>query len=205
MCTFFLRSAALVVLLAGCGRSVSSGTNGQPAPRTDTVRITVPVIRLSTTDSANGSAALDSASLELIERRVMSRVASMLRADSQHSAGRESAGITPVKNVAPEIRHGLLGTITFSEDGSLDQSSRDRIAAIAAMLNEIDGSLEIRARSELGTKNMDIAIARARRVYVELATANRKLADRDVVIAITSVSSLHPINPSVEILWKPAQ
>ena len=77
MCTFFLRSAALAVLLAGCSRH--PGTNGQPAPRADTVHISVPVIRLTTADSANGSAALDSATLQLLERRIMSRVASLLR------------------------------------------------------------------------------------------------------------------------------
>jgi hypothetical protein len=28
------------------------------------------------------------------------------------------------------------------------------------------------------------------------------LADRDVAITITSVNSLHPINPTVEIRWR---
>jgi hypothetical protein len=203
MCTFFLRSAAFVVLLAGCrGHSGGSGTSAQPAPRTDTLRVNVPVIRLTTTDSVNGSAVLDSATLALLERRIMSRVASLLRAETQRATGSESAGIPPVKNSAPEIRHGLLGTITFNEDGSVDQPSRDRISAIAEMLNEIDAPLEIRAKSELGTRNIDIALARARRVYVDLIATNKILAERDVAISITSVNSLHPIDPTVEIFWR---
>ncbi|HEY0306164.1 MAG TPA: hypothetical protein VGC44_14420 [Longimicrobiales bacterium] len=145
---------------------------------------------------------MDSASLALLERRVMSRVASMLRAGTRHAAGTESAGLTPAKNAAPEIRHGLLGTITFSEDGALDQSSRERIAAIAEMLEQISAPIEIRSTAGLGAKAMDIAIARTRRVYVELTSANKALAERDVVITITSVTSLHPINPAVEVFWR---
>lgn len=146
--------------------------------------------------------ALDSATLALLERRVMSRVASMLRAGATHASGSESAGIAPVKNTAPEIRHGLLGTITFSEDGSMDASSRDRIAAIAKMLEQIEAPLEIRARSELGPHHIDIAIARARRVYVELITLDKSLAERDVMLTVRGVNSLHPINPVVEIFWR---
>ena len=203
MCTFFVRNAALAVLLAGCGsRAETANTPGQPAPRTDTLRISVPVIRLTTTDSANGSAQLDSATLALLERRIMSRVASLLRAESHIATGNGSAGITPVKNSAPEIRHGLLGTITFDEDGAIDQSSRARISAIAEMLDRIDAPLEIRSQSQLGTRNMDVAIARARRVYVDLITANKSLSERDVAISISGVNSLFPINPTVEIFWR---
>ena len=202
MCTFFVRSAALAVLIAGCGGRAPTPP-GQPAPRADTLRISVPVIRLTTTtDSVNGSAPLDSATLALLERRIMSRVASLLRAESHIAAGNGTAGITPVKNSAPEIRHGLLGTIVFDEDGSIDGSSRARIAAIAEMLDRIDAPLEIRSQSQIGIRNMDVAIARARRVYVDLVTANRSLAERDVSISITGVNSLFPINPTVEVFWK---
>jgi hypothetical protein len=203
MCTFFTRTAVIAVLVVGCSRhSAPAGPTRQPAPRADTLRIALPVIRLSTSDSANGSTQLDSATLALLERRVMSRVASMLRAGATHASGSESAGIVPVKNSAPEIRHGLLGTISFSEDGSMDASSRDRIAAITKMLKEIEAPLEIRATSQLGAHNIDVAIARARRVYVELVTLDQTLADRDVAFTIRGVNSLHPINPSVEIFWR---
>jgi hypothetical protein len=203
MCTFFVRSAALAVLIAGCGGpAATTKTAGRPAPRPDTLRISVPVIRLTTTDSANGSAQLDSATLALLERRIMSRVASLLRAESHIAAGNGSAGIAPVKKIAPEIRHGLLGTITFGEDGGIDEPSRARITAIADMLDRIDAPLEIRSQSQLGTGNMDVAIARARRVYVDLVTANKSLGERAVSITITGVNSLLPINPTVEVLWK---
>jgi hypothetical protein len=205
MCTFFARCAALVVLIAGCSRNPSSpGTKGQPVPRADTIVVAVPVIRLTTTDTANGSARLDSASLELLERRVMSRVASMLRAESRAASGIKSAGIPSVKNNAPEIRHGLLGTITFAEDGTVDASSRERMAAIAKMLDQINGPLEFRATSVAGTRNIDIAIARARRVYVDLVSLNNSLTDRDVRFSISSINSLQPINPQVEIFWSDA-
>ena len=134
----------------------------------------------------------------------MSRVASLLRAETRIAAGSETAGITPVRTSAPDIRHGLLGTITFGEDGSLEPSSRERIAAIAAMLKQIEAPLEIRSTSELGARHVDVAIARARRVYVELTSIDGSLADRDISITISSVNTLHPINPVVEIFWREA-
>ena len=203
MCTFFVRSAAFAVLLAGCsGHAQTSGSRGHTAPRADTIRVSVPVIRLTTTDSANGSAPLDSATLQLLERRVMSRVASLLRAETRVASQPESDGVLPVKNAAPQIRHGLLGTITFNEDGSIEPASRERIAAIAQMLKQIDAPLEIRSTSELGMRNVDVAIARARRVYIELTGLDKALADRDVSITIASIDTLHPINPAVEIFWR---
>jgi hypothetical protein len=175
-----------------------------PAPRQDTIVVSVPVIRL-TTESANGSTPLDSASLELIERRVMSRLASMLRAEVRLAAGQQTAGIVPVKNGAPAIRHGLLGTITFNPDGSLAQSSRDRIAAIAELLNNIDAPLEIRARADLGTNQLDVALARARRVYAELMGTNASLNGRAIRISVSATPSLYPIEPQVEILYQQSE
>jgi hypothetical protein len=203
MCTFFLRSAAFAVLLAGCGSRAAAPSAGTPAPSTDTLRISIPVIRLTTTDSAYGSVPLDSAELAVLERRIMSRVASMLRSEAEFASGTKTAGIPPVKNVAPEIRHGLLGTITFNQDGAIAQSSRDRIAAIAELLDEIDAPLEIRSTSTLGTPQIDIAMARARRVYIELVKHNKSLGEREVAITVIGSTSLHPINPQVEIFWKP--
>jgi hypothetical protein len=202
MCTFFARCAVFAVILAGCSR------NPEPRPvqvssaaSADTVHIKLPVIRV-TVDSASGSAPLDSASLALLERRVMSRVASLLRAEASKAAGGSTAGIPPVKNAAPEIRHGLLGTIEFSEDGSIAETSRERIAAIAKLLEEIEAPIELRASAELGVTNIDVAIARARRVYLELIARNRALANRAVVIGIQGINTLTPIHPRVEIFWQ---
>ncbi len=135
----------------------------------------------------------------------MSRVASVLRAEARAANGTRSAGIPPVKNIAPEIRHGLLGTITFMEDGSIDQSSRARVAAVAKLLDEIEAPIEIRASSNAGSRNIDIAIARSRRVYLDLVALNNSLADRDVRFSITSINSSQPINPQVEIFWTDSQ
>ncbi len=202
MCTFFARCAVIALLLAGCSRnSVTRSNDTRPAVPADTIVINVPAIRL-TVDSASGSAPLDSASLALLERRVMSRLSSLLRAEARMAAGATTAGIPPVKNAAPEIRHGLLGTISFGDDGSLDETSRERIAAIAKMLDEIDAPLELRSTSEPGTSNIDVAIARARRVFIELIEQNRSLGDRDVVFSIRGQTSLRPINPQVEILYQ---
>lgn len=203
MHTFFLRCVASVLLLTGCSRQpATSGINPAPTPRQDTIVVSVPVIRLTTTQSADGSTQLDSASLDLIERRVMSRLASMLRAEVRMAAGQPSDGIPPVKNGAPAIRHGLLGTITFNQDGSLSPSSRDRIVAIAELLHNIDAPLEIRASADLTGNQIDIAIGRARRVYAELLGANKSLAERSVNISVQAASTLHPVNPSVEIFYQ---
>src|SRR5687768_16299598 len=164
MCTFFARCAVFAVLVAGCSRNPASHpVDTRAAARVDTLVVNVPVIRV-TTDSVDGSAPLDSASLALLERRVMSRVASLLRAEATKAAGRPTAGIPPVKNAAPEIRHGLIGTINFAEDGSIAETSRERIGAIAQLLDEIAAPIELRATAALGVANIDVAIARARRV-----------------------------------------
>ena len=202
MGTFFARGAVCALLLAACShKPASSGIGAAPAPRPDTVVITVPVIRL-TTDATNGSATIDSATLALLERQVMSRVASLLRAQVRAAAGAPSAGQATVQYAAPAIQHGLLGTITFNEDGSLPAAARDRIAAIAKMLGSIAGPLEIRARSDVGTKQMDIAIARARRVYVELLGASQDLAERSVTINVSAAQRLTAADPQVEIFWR---
>lgn len=203
MCTFFVRCAAGALLLAGCSRQpAATGIGAVPAPRQDTVVVTMPVIRLTTADSAIGSAPLDSASLELIERRVMGRLASVLRAEVRLAAGQQSDGIVPTRNGVPAIRHGLLGTIIFNQDGSLGQSSRDRIAAIAGMLNAIDGPLEIRASAELGAQRLDVAIARARRVYAELIGTNKGLAERAISITVSATPTLEPVEPHVEVFYQ---
>jgi hypothetical protein len=204
MCTFFARCAALAVLLAGCsGNRAAPSADGAPAPRTDTLFVQIPVVRLTPADSAAGSAQIDSATIELLERRIMSRISSMLRAEAEIAAGKRSAGIPPVKSGAPDIRPGLLGTITFDEDGAAAPMSRDRLLGISKLLNEIEAPIELRARADLNSPaNIDIAIARARRVYLDLIGMNRSLAERDVVITVTGVTSLIPINPVVEIYYR---
>ena len=203
MCTFFVRCAASALPLAGSSwQPATTGIGAVPAPRHDTIVVAMPVIRLTTADSAIGSVPLDSASLELIERRVMGRLASVLRAEVRLAAGQQSDGIVPMKNGVPAIRHGLLGTIIFNQDGSLGQSSRDRIAAIADMLNAIDRPLEIRASAELGAQRLDVAIARARRVYAELIGTNKALAERAISITVSATPTLQPVEPHVEVFYQ---
>jgi hypothetical protein len=205
MCTFFLRAGVIAVLVSGCHRG-SESSRGQPAPRPDTVVVTVPVIRFTTADTTDSSAQLDSASLELIERRVMSRLVSLLRAEKDFAAGNKSVGITPVKNAAPEIEHGLLGAISFGEYGDLAATSRERIAAIAELLRGLDGSLEIRAVTMTEMPNIDVAIARARRVYMELISRNSSLATRDVAITVKALSTASPTtNQVVQVFWRVEQ
>ena len=145
---------------------------------------------------------MDSATLALLERQVMSRVSSILRAYAEQAAGRPSDGIPPVHDAAPTIRHGLLATITFNDDGSMSDSGQQRIRAVAKLLDEIEQPLEIRAQALIGTSGLDVAMARARRVYLDLIGTNRELEQRDVAFTITGINSLHPINPSVEIFWR---
>jgi hypothetical protein len=181
-------------------------SRGQPAPRPDTVVVTVPVIRFTTADTTDSSAPLDSASLELIERRVMSRLASLMRAEKEFAAGTKSVGITPVKNAAPEIEHGLVGTVSFGEDGDLAAASRERIVAIAELLRGLDGSLEIRSVTMTEMPNIDVAIARARRVYMELISRNSTLAARDVAITVTANSAATAgSNQVVQVFWRGEQ
>ena len=202
MCTFFLRIGVIAVLLSGCHRG-SEIARGQPAPRPDTVVITVPVLRFTPADSAEGSAALDSASLELLERRVMSRLGSLMRAENERASGGKGVGITPVKNPAPDVQQGLLGAITFSEDGTLGATSRERIAAIADMLRTLEGPLEIRAVAATDMHSVDIGIARARRVYLELIADNPSLAERDVAITISASNAAAPgSNQHVQVFWR---
>lgn len=204
MRTFFARCVVLAVLLTGCGRSASrpAPTNGA-APRNDTLYIAVPVVRLTPADPASGSAPIDSATLAMLERRIMSRIVSVLRAENDFASGKKSAGIPPVKDAAPGIRHGLLGTIAFADDGSIDETSRARLQAVATMLEEIESPIELRVSVDLNNSaNVDVAMARIRRVYVDLIAENRALAGRDVALTITGVSSALPIKPAVEIYWR---
>ncbi len=201
MGTFFLRGAILAVLLAGCTRGRQAAQNGLPAPHIDTVHIAVPVFRVTPIDSA-GATQIDSASLALLEQRVMNRVAGILRAQVQAAAGRNTAGIPPAQGGAPQIQPGLLATIIFESDGSLSDSSRTRIAAAAKLLEEVDAPLELRAGSAIGSEQIDVAIARARRVYLDLIALNPALEERDVVFTVTGTNSLYPIDPRVQIFWR---
>lgn len=203
MCTFFARCAVLAVLLAGCSKGAGPRPGRASGPTTrDTLVVRVPFIRLTPEDSVPGSASVDSATLVLLERRIMSRVSSMLRAQAEIAAGRKTDGITPAKNSAPDIRHGLLGTISFNEDGTIDQTSRERLEAVARLLDEFDGPIELRASTDLGNTNtIDIGIARARRVYLDLIALNRNLGRRDVTITITGTHTV-PMRPQVEIFWQ---
>ena len=204
MCTFFLRIGVITVLLAGCHRTRPETPIKQAAPRADTLVVTVPVIRFVPSDEASGAGTLDSVSLRLLERRVMSRLVSMVRAQSEFNSGERSAGngLTPTKNAAPAIRHGLLGVITFNEDGSIDATSRERMIAVQELLQELEGALEIRAVSNAGIANIDVAIARARRVYLELVAMDEQLADRDVVITASARNAATPVKTAVEIFWR---
>ncbi len=201
MGTFFLRAAILAVLLTGCSRSRQASQNGLPAPHVDTVHIAVPVFRVTPVDTS-GATQIDSASLALLEQRVMNRVASILRAQVAVAEGRNTAGIPPARGGAPEIQPGLLATIAFEADGSLSDSAQMRIAAAAKLLEEMDAPLELRAGSALGTQQIDVAIARARRVYLDLIAINPSLEERDVVFTITGTHSLYPIDPRVQIFWR---
>lgn len=199
--TFFLSSAILALLLAGCSRGRQASDNGLPAPRVDTVHIAVPVFRVTPIDSS-GATPIDSASLALLEQRVMNRVAGILRAQVEAAAGKNSAGIPPAQGGAPLIQPGLLATISFENDGSLSDSARARITAAAKLLEEMDTPFELRAGSGLGSDQIDIAIARARRVYLDLIATNPALKDRDVVFTITGTNSLYPIEPRVQVFWR---
>ena len=203
MCTFFLRIGVIAVLIAGCHRNRIE-SSAQPAPRTDTVVVTVPVVRFTPSDSANRSSSLDSLSLKLIERRVMSRLTSAMRAQSEYNSGKISAGtgLTPAKNAAPKIRQGLLGVISFTDDGAIDVTSRERITAVNELLKELDGPLEIQALSNGGMANVDVAIARARLVYFELLALNDRLAERDVAITVSARNTTVPVKTTVEIFWR---
>jgi hypothetical protein len=204
MHTFFARCAALALLLTGCSRNAAMpGADHAAVPRRDTLFVSVPVVRLTPADSTAGSLPIDSATLALLERRIMSRIASVLRAENQFVSGKKSAGIPPVKDAAPDIRHGLLGTITFADDGSIDDASRSRLQAVAKLLKEIDSPIELRVSSDLNSStNMDVAMARVRRVYMDLIAENRSLGERDVAITVTGVSSTLPIKSAVEIYWR---
>lgn len=199
MGTFF-RLALLALLLAGCSRRTTPASV-QPAPPADTLRISLPVIRVTPTDSA-GAVAIDSATLARLERTVMARISAILRAQAAERAGRSSAGVPPARAGAPEIRHGLLGRIIFNDDGSMPADSRDRIAAVARLLDEMDGPVVIRAEAAAEASKLDVAIARARRVYRDLVACNPRLAERDVTFSIVGVNSLHPIEPQVEIFLR---
>ena len=203
MCTFFLRTGVIAVLLSGCARStLRDESTPQPVSRADTVVLTVPVLRFTPGHGADVSTPLDSISLELLERRVMARLASLMRAQVQRAAGEQSAGIPPVNGAAPTIQHGLLGTVRFNEDGSIDQASRDRISAIAEMMSRLDGGLDIRTSSAAGIGNIDVAIARARRVYLELLANKPAIAERDVAISVDASDMILPRDVAVEIFWR---
>jgi hypothetical protein len=49
---------------------------------------------------------------------------------------------------------------------------------------------------------MDVAMARVRRVYMDLIAEYGALAERDVAITVTGIATPTPINPVVEILWR---
>lgn len=149
---------------------------------------------------------VDSASLELIEKRVMARLSSLMHAHAKYASGERTAGITPTKNPAPAIQSGLLGSIAFNDDGSIDQTSRERIVAVAKLLRELHGNLEIRAITGGGVANVDIAIARARRVYFELLAEDERLIERDVAITVSSTNTIAALPRSVvEIFWRETQ
>jgi hypothetical protein len=169
--------------------------------------VTVPVIRFTPADSTADSVTLDSVSLALLERRVMSRVVSAMRAQAQRERGARTAGtgLTPARNAAPTIQPGLLGVITFHEDGAIDDSSRTRVQAVHNLLSELPGPVEIRAYSNTDLANVDVAMARARRVYLELLDLDDRFAERDVAITVSALNAATPPRVSVQIFWRGEQ
>jgi hypothetical protein len=225
MSTVFLRVAIMTVLVAACGRSAQPLREPVPAaPSADTTaarswqRITVdgpygtfamavPVISISPAEGASSSIMLDSVALREVEKRLTARIAGIARA--QASALLDSVSTAPRgRNPAPVIRAGLLGEIVFATDSLLPTAEgARRVVAIAAMLLELPGRVEISTVvSGLGAARFDVANARARRVYLALVEAEPSLAEREVLLTVRTRAMLPgaPVpHPVVEVYYTP--
>lgn len=132
---------------------------------------------------------VDSVALRQIERQLTARIGSIARAQAA-SLLETSQPVVPLKNVAPKIRRGLLGTIEFAEK-SVDPVAADRAPAVARLAAELEGSIEVVAvASGTGAAVFDLALARARRVYLDLVAAVPGLGQREVVFTIRTIETL---------------
>jgi hypothetical protein len=167
----------------------------------------VPVISISPASGTTSSIVLDSVALQEVEKRLTARMAAIARA--QASALLDSvATMRPGRNPAPRIRAGLVGEIGFEEDLLLPSADGiARITAVAALLRDLDGRIEISASvNGIGGARFDIANARARRVYLALLEAQPDLAERELLLSVRTHAVLPgaPVpNPVVAVYYTP--
>lgn len=184
-----LRTVFFVTLmLSACGHSARL-EQAQPAPsdseherewKTITVNgslgsMTMPIPAF-TFDS---DVVVDTVALREMEKRLTGRIASIAREQAEALAV-ERADVKAAESTSHETN--LLGTIVFEADSiSPAAAAIARIKAIGNLAQQLPGAVELTATADgTGAAVFDVAIARARRVYLALVESNPALAKRPV-------------------------
>jgi hypothetical protein len=216
MRTLFLQ---IVILSAGC-----AGSRGAPEPVPasapeerewkqitvsgpyGTFDVAVPVISISTAQNGVSSIVIDSVALLELEKRLTARIAHIARAQAAALMVDTTEKRFISRNPAPPIKPGLIGMIPFElDDIEPTAEGKRRIAAAAALLNDLPGAIQIvTAAHGTGGTQFGIANARASRVYLDLLTAEPRLARREVLVTIRTEAVLPgaPVpDPVVEVYF----
>lgn len=218
MSTLFPRLAIVSVLL-GCGQAVRTPQSAAPAPPDDTREwkqitvsgaygtfdVPVPVLTLSTAEDAEGSIVVDSVALLDLEKRLTARVGRIARAQAAALIDTSASRIIK-RNPAPVIKPGLIATIPFDvREVEPTANGATRIVAASALLYDLPGAIRIIALAH-GTDGVqfDVALTRARRVYMDLLAADPRLANRAAEVMVRAVPTLPgaPVpDPAVEVYY----
>jgi hypothetical protein len=218
MSTLFPQLAILSLLLGCAGSAPPPEPASSSAPQErewkqitvsgpyGTFDVAVPVVSISTMQNGVGSIVIDSVALAELEKRLTSRIAHIARAQAAALMVDTSETRFISRNPAPSIKPGLIGTIPFEmSDIEPTEEGKGRIAAAAALLNDLPGTIQIvTAAHGTGGTQFGIANARASRVYLDLLAAEPRLARREVLFTVRTYDVLPgaPVpDPVVEVYF----
>lgn len=219
MSTVLTRTLIFSAMLGGCSRASLQRVAGLPAPAAvadsaDTrawksIRVTgsygsfdmpVPTLVLSST----GAVMIDSVAMQEVEKRLTARVGRIARSEAESLFSSQTSS----QFADAHIKANLLGTIEFDEDSVvLNSTANARVNAVGKIAAQLPGAIELSAAAQgTGAAQFDVALARARRVYLTLVNGNPVLGDRPVQLTVKTRPlplGAPRVTPSVEVYIRP--
>ncbi|HUP88432.1 MAG TPA: hypothetical protein VM100_03745 [Longimicrobiales bacterium] len=219
MSTLFTRILIISVILGGCSRASLRRVTGVPAPAAEadsadsrswkSIRVSgsygsfdmlVPTLTLSSTDAVM----IDSVAMQEVEKRLTARVGRIARSEAESLFSSQKSS----RLADADIKTNLLGTIEFDEDSVvLNSVANARVNAVGKIAAQLNGTLEVLTTAQgTGAAQFDVALARARRVYLTLVAGNPALGERPVHLTIktrTIPLGAPRVTPTVEVYIRP--
>ena len=215
MSTFSRNAVILGVALGACAHS-SQHMNVTPAPADSSetrswkmitvsgpygkFEMPVPVLQIAT------NFVIDSTALREVQKQLTARISSIAREEAAALVGDSVRGIVhhPTQTIKPD----LLGAVEFDNDSvGLNSSALTRLQGMARIAQGVPGAIELVSTEDgTGPAVFDVAVARARRVYLALTETNSRLLGRAVQMTVRTNPVLPGAPravPTVEVYIRP--